>query len=51
MNVQEEGNVASASLPIVLDEAWRKGMAKPGSQVLLVAFGSSFAWASALLKM
>jgi len=51
VNVEEYGNIASASLPIALDEARRKGMAKPGSLVLLVAFGSGFVWASALLRM
>jgi 3-oxoacyl-[acyl-carrier-protein] synthase-3 len=51
VNVEEYGNIASASLPIALDEARRKGMVKPGSLVLLVAFGSGFVWASALLRM
>ncbi|MGQ9576226.1 MAG: 3-oxoacyl-ACP synthase III family protein [Thermoguttaceae bacterium] len=51
VNVQEYGNIASASLPIALDEARRKGMVKPGSLVLLVAFGSGFVWASALVRM
>ena len=51
VNVEDYGNVASASLPIVLDEARRSGMIQPGSQVMLVAFGSGFVWASALLRM
>jgi 3-oxoacyl-[acyl-carrier-protein] synthase-3 len=51
VNVEEYGNIASASLPIALDEARRKGMIRPGSLVLLVAFGSGFVWASALLRM
>jgi len=51
VNVEEYGNIASASLPIALDEARRKGMVKPGSLVLLVAFGSGFVWASALLRL
>jgi len=51
VNVEEYGNIASASLPIALDEARRAGMVKNGSLVLLVAFGSGFVWASALLRM
>jgi 3-oxoacyl-[acyl-carrier-protein] synthase-3 len=51
VNVQEYGNIASASLPIALDEARQAGMVKPGSLVLLVAFGSGFVWGSALLRM
>jgi 3-oxoacyl-[acyl-carrier-protein] synthase-3 len=51
MNVVEYGNIASASLPIALSEARQAGMVKPGSLVLLVAFGSGFVWGSALIQM
>ena len=51
VNVEEYGNVASASLPIAFDEARRSGMIRPGSLVLMVAFGSGFVWGSALLRM
>ena len=51
INVQEYGNIASASLPIALDEARRSGMIRQGNRVLLVAFGSGFVWGSALLRM
>jgi 3-oxoacyl-[acyl-carrier-protein] synthase-3 len=51
MNVVEYGNVASASLPIAFNEARQSGMVKPGSLVLLVAFGSGFVWGSALIRM
>jgi len=50
LNVQEFGNVASACLPIALDQARKKGMVSQGKLVLLVAFGSGFVWASALVK-
>ena len=49
--VEEYGNVASASLPIALNEARQADMIADGSLVLLVAFGSGFVWASALLRM
>lgn len=50
-NVEEYGNIASASLPIALDEARKSGMIQPGHRVMLVAFGSGFAWGSVLLRM
>lgn len=51
VNVEEYGNIASASLPIAFWEARQSGMIRPGSLVLLVAFGSGFVWGSALLRM
>jgi len=50
INVEEYGNMASACLPVALDQARRSGMVREGKRVLLVAFGSGFVWASALLK-
>ena len=50
VNVEEYGNIASASLPIALDESRHTGMVQPGNLVLLVAFGSGFVWGSALLR-
>lgn len=51
VNVEEYGNIASASLPIALDEARKAGMVKPGSLTLMVAFGSGFVWGSVLARM
>ena len=51
VNVEEYGNIASASLPIAFNEARRSGMITDGSLVMLVAFGSGFVWASALMRM
>ena len=51
INVEDHGNMASACLPIALDQARRQGMVVNGSLVLLVGFGSGFVWASALLRM
>ena len=51
VNVQEYGNMASACLPIALDQARKSGMARPGSLVLMVAFGSGFVWGSALVRL
>jgi 3-oxoacyl-[acyl-carrier-protein] synthase-3 len=51
VNVEEYGNIASASLPIALDEARQAGKIGSGSLVLMVAFGSGFVWGSALVRM
>ena len=51
VNVEEYGNMASACLPVALDQARKQGRIKPGDLVLLVAFGSGFVWASALMRM
>lgn len=51
VNVEEYGNIASASLPIAFNEARQAGRILPGSVVLLVAFGSGFVWGSALVRM
>jgi 3-oxoacyl-[acyl-carrier-protein] synthase-3 len=51
VNVEAYGNMASACLPIALDQARKSGMVRDGSLVLLVAFGSGFVWASALVRM
>ena len=51
VNVESYGNMASACLPIAFDQARKTGRANPGDTALLVAFGSGFVWASALLRM
>lgn len=51
INVEEYGNMASACLPIALDQVRRSGTIKPGGLVMLVAFGSGFVWGSALLRL
>jgi 3-oxoacyl-[acyl-carrier-protein] synthase III len=50
VNVEDYGNIASASLPIAFHEARQKGLVQPGGLTLLVAFGSGFVWGSALLR-
>ena len=50
INVENYGNMASACLPIAVDQARQQGMIAPGKLVQLVAFGSGFVWASALMR-
>jgi 3-oxoacyl-[acyl-carrier-protein] synthase-3 len=49
-NVDLYGNTSSASIPIALDEAFRRGRLSPGDHVLLVSFGAGLTWASAVIQ-
>ncbi|MBZ2175830.1 ketoacyl-ACP synthase III [Schnuerera sp. xch1] len=50
VNLDKYGNLSSASIPVALDEAYRKGLLKNGKVILLVAFGAGLTWGSTLLK-
>ncbi|MGH7700808.1 MAG: beta-ketoacyl-ACP synthase III [Gemmatimonadales bacterium] len=50
VNVDRFGNTSAASVAIALDEAVRSGRLQPGMQVLLVAFGAGFTWASMVVR-
>jgi 3-oxoacyl-[acyl-carrier-protein] synthase-3 len=50
VNVVEYGNMASACLPVALDQARRNGRISDGDLVQLIAFGSGFVWGAALLQ-
>jgi len=50
INIDEYGNTSSASIPIALEEAVRKGRVKSGDHVLLAGFGSGLTWGACLLK-
>ena len=50
INIDEYGNTSSASIPLALEEAIRKGRVKPGDHVLLAGFGSGLTWGATLLK-
>ena len=50
INVDRYGNTSSASIPLAIDQAIQEGRIKPGSVLLLVAFGGGFTWASAVVR-
>ncbi|HKW58586.1 MAG TPA: beta-ketoacyl-ACP synthase III [Candidatus Dormibacteraeota bacterium] len=50
VNIDEYGNTSSASIPLALEEAVRKGRVKAGDNVLLAGFGSGLTWGATLLK-
>jgi 3-oxoacyl-[acyl-carrier-protein] synthase III len=51
VNVEKFGNMASACLPVALDQARKQGRIRKGDLVQLVAFGSGFVWAAILVRM
>lgn len=50
VNIDRYGNTSAASIPLALDEAVKDGRVKPGSLVLIGAFGGGLTWASAVIR-
>jgi 3-oxoacyl-[acyl-carrier-protein] synthase-3 len=50
VNLDKYGNMSSASVPVALDEAVRKGFIKKEHIVVLVGFGAGLTWGSSVLK-
>ena len=51
VNVERLGNTSAASVLIALSEASAAGLLRPGSRVVLAAFGAGFSWGAALLHV
>ncbi len=50
VNIDRYGNTSAATIPIAMTEAHAEGLLRPGSNVVLVAFGSGMTWGAALLR-
>lgn len=50
ITLNEQGNTSSASIPLALDKAVRRGQIKRGDTLLLEGFGGGLTWGSALIK-
>lgn len=50
MNLQKYGNMSSASIPVALDEAVKRGYIKKGDIVLMVGFGAGLTWGASVLE-
>lgn len=48
MNVDRLGNTSGASAFLALSQAHREGKIRPGSRLLILAFGAGFTWGAAL---
>jgi 3-oxoacyl-[acyl-carrier-protein] synthase-3 len=44
------GNIAGASVPIALDDAFKNNEIKKGDTIILTAIGSGWTWGSTILK-
>jgi len=51
MNLDRYGNTSSGSIPLALDEAWRRGLIGPGSTVVVSGFGGGLAWGTACWRL
>ena len=49
-NIQYYGNTSAASIPIALAEALEQGRIRPGSKIILVAFGAGLTWGAAAIQ-
>lgn len=50
VNIERFGNTSSASIPLALDEANRRGLIKPDDLLLLDAFGGGMAWGAVTIR-
>ncbi len=50
INIQRYGNMSSATIPVVLDEALEEGKIKQGDLLALVSFGAGLTWGAAALN-
>jgi len=50
MNLQENGNMSSASIPVLLDDLNRRGELKPGMKLIVAGFGAGLTWGGMYLE-
>jgi 3-oxoacyl-[acyl-carrier-protein] synthase-3 len=50
VNVQRYGNMSAATVPVALVEALEEGRVRPGSMLLLPAFGAGLTWCAHLAR-
>ena len=50
VNLERDGTTSAASIPSALDEAVRGGRIRPGSIVLMAAFGAGLTWAGSVIR-
>jgi 3-oxoacyl-[acyl-carrier-protein] synthase III len=42
--------MSSATIPVALDEAVEQGRLRKGDNIMMVAFGAGFTWASTVMR-
>jgi 3-oxoacyl-[acyl-carrier-protein] synthase III len=48
--MEQVGNVAGASSPLLLAEALRQGQIRPGDKVVVVGFGNGLSWGAVAIE-
>jgi len=51
INIENYGNTSSGSIPIALNELFRKGEIKPGDKIIMSGFGGGLTWGSILVEI
>jgi 3-oxoacyl-[acyl-carrier-protein] synthase-3 len=49
-NMDRYANTSGGTIPIMLDETYKKGLLKPGELILFAAVGAGWTWGTALYK-
>ena len=50
VNLHRYGNISSATIPVGLDEAVEQGRIRPGSHILMAAFGAGLTWGAMAMR-
>ena len=50
VTLDHHGNTSSASIPLALDEAIKKGIVKRGQKLALIGFGAGLSYGSVILE-
>ena len=50
-NLERTGNTSAGSIPLLLDEVVKKGIAKKGDLILLCGFGAGLTWGTCVLRL
>lgn len=50
VNLHRYGNISSATIPVGLDEAVEQGRIRPGSHILMAAFGAGLTWGAMAVR-
>lgn len=51
MNLEEYGNTSSASIPLLLDELYKKGTIHKGSRLIMAGFGAGLSWGASYVTV
>jgi 3-oxoacyl-[acyl-carrier-protein] synthase-3 len=50
INLDRFGNTSAASIPLAMDEAYKKNTFRPGNKIIMVAFGGGLTWGAVLVN-